>query len=215
MLRGLWFRCSGAAAVVGLVDAAVVDAVGIGPDQRVVSVVDHGDGKSAGEAGDAGERPSAGEAIGAEELVEGQLILVAEDEVVLHVEGRERVAERRVEGVDLFADVGRLVQRFAVGVGGGELEAAAGVAGAEFERVVVGVADVGLQRVAAEVGSERAAGSVDLAAADGEVDGVFAAWAAGQGAGLTSLGWLRLRHSAGLPALDSISTRWRWLEVPT
>ena len=53
-----------------------------------------------------------------------------------------RIAERGIEGIDLFADVRRLIQRLAVGVGGGELEPAAGVARAQFERVVVGVADV-------------------------------------------------------------------------
>ena len=41
------------AVVVRLVDAAVVHPVGIGPNQRVVSVVDHRHWKAAGETGDA------------------------------------------------------------------------------------------------------------------------------------------------------------------
>ncbi len=152
---------------------------------------------------------------GTQELFEGQFVFVAEDEVVFDVERRERITERGVEGIDFLADVRRLIQRLAEGVGRGDFQTAAGVAGAQLERVVVGMADVRLQRVAAEVCSQRSARSVHLTAGNGIVDSVFAAGAAGERAGLTSLGWLRLRHSAGLPGLGSTNTRWRWLAVPT
>jgi hypothetical protein len=36
-----------------------------------------------------------------EELVEGELVLVTDDEVMFHVKGREAVAERGIEGIDL------------------------------------------------------------------------------------------------------------------
>ncbi len=133
--------------------------------------------------GDTGDCPTFGEAIGGEVLVEGQLIFIADDQVVFYVEGRDGVAESGVDGIDFFADVGGLVEGLAVGVGGGDFEASTGVPGAEFECVVVGVADGGLVGVAAEGGSERAAGSVDLTACDGEIGGVFAAGSAGGGAG--------------------------------
>jgi len=95
---------------VGLVNAAVVDAVRIGSNEGVIAVIDHGDGKPAGDMSNAGDGPASGEAAGLEELIEGQLVLVADDEVVFHIESGEAVAQRRVEGIDLFADVGRLVE---------------------------------------------------------------------------------------------------------
>ena len=169
------------AVVIRLIDARVVHAIRIGSNQRIVPVVDHGHGKSAGDMGDAGERPAARQPVGMEELIEGQLIVVADDEVVLHIERRDGIAERRIEGVDLFADVRRLVQRLAVGVGGIELEPARGVARAEFERVVVGVADVRLEGVAAEVRSQLLACSIDHPARCRIVDRIFAESPAGQG----------------------------------
>ena len=120
--------------------------------------------------------PAARQPVGTEELIEGKLIVVADDEVVFHIERGNGIAERGIEGVHFLADVRRLIQRLAVGVGGGELKAAAGVARAEFERVVVGVANVGLERIAAEVGAQRPARSVHLAAGNRIVDRVLAAW---------------------------------------
>src|ERR1700728_4413634 len=60
---------------------------------------------------------------------------------------------------------------------------------AQFKRVVVGVADVGLQRIAAERGTQRTARSAYLAAADRVIYAVFATRSTGQRA------W---RHFAGL-----------------
>ena len=133
---------------------------------------------------DAGERPAACEAVCAQKSVKRQLVLIADDKVLLDVERGDRVAERRVERVDFFGGVGGLVERFAVGVGGGKLEPPAGVPRAEFERIVVGVADGGLLRIAAKVGPERTTRTVDHAAADGVVGRVFAIGTAGEGAGL-------------------------------
>ena len=93
-----------------------------------------------------------------------------------------------VERIHFFADIRRLVEGFAVGVGGGELEASAGVTGAELEGVVVGMSDIRLQRVAAEVGTERPAGAVHLASADRVVDSVLAEGSAGERAGLDFAG---------------------------
>ena len=75
-----------AAVVVRLVNAAVVDSIRICSDERVVAIVDHGDGEAGGEAGDAGDRPAAGEPVGVQEAIDRKLVLVAEDEVLFHVE---------------------------------------------------------------------------------------------------------------------------------
>ena len=94
-----------AATVIGFVDAGVIDPVGIGPNQRIVSVVDHGDGETTGKMTDARKRPSLGHAIGMKPLIEGELVFVTDDNVVLHIEGRDGVAGSGIEGVDLFADI--------------------------------------------------------------------------------------------------------------
>lgn len=109
--------------VIRLIDAAVIHAVRIGPDQRVVAVVDHGHGKTAGEARNAGKGPAIRQPAGVKPPIEGKLVFVAHDKIMLHIERRQRIAERRVEGIDLFPDVRRLIHRFAEGIGGGKLQA--------------------------------------------------------------------------------------------
>src|SRR6202451_3486753 len=164
-----------AGSVLRFVDAVVVDAVGLGPEQGVVAVVEQGDGKAAAEVGDARDGPAFGGAIGdAEEAVEGKFVGIADDKVMLHVEGGERVAERGIGRIDFFAGVGGLVHGFAEGIAGEHLQASAGVAQAEFAGVVVGVADGGLVGVAAEVGAERSAGAVAVLSGGGGEDVAFA-----------------------------------------
>ena len=140
-----------AAAVIGFVDAGIIDPVGIGPNQRIVSVVDHGDRETTGKMTDARKRPSLGHAIGMKPLIERELVFVTDDNIVLHIEGGEAIAERGIEGVDLLADVRGLVHRPAVGVGGRELEPPTGMAGAQLESIVIGGANRRLQRIAAKI----------------------------------------------------------------
>jgi hypothetical protein len=74
------------AAVIRLVDAAVVDSVRVRANKRIVSVVDHGDGEAARKMGNARERLSLRQAIGVKDLIDRKLILIADDEVMLHIE---------------------------------------------------------------------------------------------------------------------------------
>src|SRR5580704_8464038 len=115
--------------------------------------------------------------------VEGQLKFIAENEVVFYVEGRQRIAECGIERVDLLADIGGLINRLAVGVGRGELEPAAGVAGAEFKGVIVRMADCRLQPITAETRPERPARSVHLPTSDWVIHRIFPARAAGECSG--------------------------------
>ncbi len=110
--------------------------------------------------GDAGDRPTLCPAVGnAEQMFEGKLVGVAHYEVVLYVEGGQSAAERGIDWVHFFAHVRRLIDGFAEGVAGEQLQALAGVAEAEFQRVVVGIADRGLIGIAAEIRAQRSAGS--------------------------------------------------------
>src|SRR5271168_1252915 len=109
---------------------------------------------------------------------------MTQDKVLFHVEGRKRVAERRIEWIDLFTDVGRLVQRLAVGVCRREFEPPSTVARAQFKGVVVGMPNGGLKGIATKVWPQWTTRSVDLAACNGIVDRVFSVCAAGQSSGL-------------------------------
>ena len=75
------------------------------------------------------------------------------------------------------------------------------MAGAEFERVVVGMADGRLQRIAAEVRSQRPACSVHLSAGDGIVDRVFAAGSAGERSGLHFAGLAQAQAQRGIAGI--------------
>jgi hypothetical protein len=87
-LRGLEFRSQRARRVLRFIDAIVVDAVRLGPQQRIIAVVEQSHRKTAAVVRDAGDRPAAGPPIrNAEEMCEGKLVRVAHDEVVLYVEG--------------------------------------------------------------------------------------------------------------------------------
>src|SRR5271170_3116163 len=108
--------------------------------------------------GDAGKFPAAGPGVGgAKELFERKLVVVADDEIVFHIEGGERFTKSGIERVDGFAEVRRLVLRFAEGVTGEDGEAPGAVAQSDLQRVVIGVADGGLVGVAAEVRAQWSA----------------------------------------------------------
>src|SRR3984957_19020227 len=188
--------------VLRFVDAVVVDSVGLSSEQGVVAVVEKSYGKAAAEVGDAGDGPAFGGAVGdAEEAIEGKFVGVADNEVMLYIESGECVAERGIDGIDFFADVGGLIHGFAEGIAGKHLQAAAGVAEAEFEGVVIGVADGGLIGIAAEVGAERSAGSVDgLAGSRGE-DVALAEGAAGGGAGGNLAGLAQAEAERGIAGI--------------
>src|SRR5580704_7588119 len=107
-------------------------------------------------------------------MFERKQIVVADDEIVLHVERRERFAERRIQRIDGFAEIRRLILRFAEGVAAENREAAAGVAQRDLERVVIRIADGGLTRVAAEIRTKRAARAVENLSGVADVLAVFA-----------------------------------------
>ncbi len=75
------------------------------------------------------------------------------------------------------------------------------MAGAEFQRVVVGVADGGLQRIAAEVRAQRPARTVYLPTADRIIDGVLAARAAGERSRLHVAGLAQAQAERGISGI--------------
>src|SRR5271163_534940 len=111
-------------------------------------------------------------------MLDGQLIVVAHDEVVFHIKRGQRFAERGIERIYGFAQVRSLVLRFAEGVSGEHGEASGGVAQSDLQCVVVRVADGGLIGIAAEVRAERAASAVENLARGGGVLRIFAKRAA-------------------------------------
>ena len=96
-----------------------------------------------------------------EEAFKRNLVAVAHDKVVLHIEGGQGLAERGIERIDLFAEVRRLILGFAEGVSGQHIQAFAGVAQGDLQSVVIGVADGGLIGIAAEIRSQRPSRAVD------------------------------------------------------
>ena len=102
---------------VGVIHTVVVDAIWLGPEQRIVSIIDQGDRETRTEMCNPGELPSLRPAVcGAEDTFRGNFVVVARDEVVLDVKRRKSIAQRRVDGIDLLSDVGGLIDGFAEGV---------------------------------------------------------------------------------------------------
>jgi hypothetical protein len=79
------------------------------------------------------------------------LIAVTHHEIVLHIKGGQRFAERRLERIHLFADVGRLILGFAKRVCRQHIQPLAVMAQRDLQRIVVGIAHGGLVGVASEV----------------------------------------------------------------
>ena len=74
---------------IGLIHTEVVDAIGLGAKQRVIAEVDKRHRQSSAETDDPGELPPLGPAIrGPQERFDGELVVVAHDEIVLHVKSR-------------------------------------------------------------------------------------------------------------------------------
>ena len=98
--------------------------------------------------------------------IEGQLVVVADDEVVPHVERGERMLAR-VEQIDLLAVSRTIVQRLGVGVAGEKFQAGDLLAHTHLQRVVAGLAAGDEVAIAGEVRPERPARAVDGASGDG------------------------------------------------
>src|SRR5271157_4464317 len=96
-----------------------------------------------------------------EEAVEGNLVVVADNKIMREVKRRQCITECRISRIDLFAQVGRFIQRLAIGVPGRQLKPSAAMAQAELQRVVIRFPDRCLLRVASEIGAQRATGPLD------------------------------------------------------
>ena len=103
-------QCEPTRSVLRFVDAIVVHPVRFRAQQGIVAVIVERDGKSSTEAGNPGNRPALGPAVGsAEKSIEGELVVVAHHEVLLHVEGGKSLAQRGIDRVDLFSKIGSLI----------------------------------------------------------------------------------------------------------
>ena len=162
-----------AAVVVRFIDAAVVNAVGISPNERVIAIVDHRDGKAAGKMSNAGEHPFTAEAVGMEDAIEWQLIFITQNKIMLHIKRGQSITKCGMEWIDFLADVGRLVHGFAISICSKKFQPPTGMARAELERSVICMANVRLERIAAEIRSKRAASTVHDSAGDWIVHTVF------------------------------------------
>ncbi len=161
------------------VEEIVVGSVAEGAEEGVVGVIEEGDGKAGGEAGDAGEAPLFGEAIAfVQESRYGERPVVAGDEVVFEIPGGDGAALSGIDGVELLAEAGALVDGFGVGVTEEELRAVALVAEGGFEGVVVGGGDGLIGGVFTIVGALTYASSLHCLSGAIGVGGVFAEGAA-------------------------------------
>ena len=68
--------------------------------------------------------------------------------------------------------------RLAVGIRRQQLQRSAGVPQSNLQRVVIGVADGGLERIAAEIRTQRPSGPVDGLTGRGDEDIAFVEWTA-------------------------------------
>jgi hypothetical protein len=91
----------------------------------------------------------------------GELVAVADDEIVSNIERGQRPAQGRIQRIHLFAQTGGLIERFAERICGQQLQRSARVAECHLQGVVVGVADGGLQGIASKIWSQRPSGPVD------------------------------------------------------
>ena len=103
--------------------------------------------------------PSVQRLVAWKKTLEGKLVAVAHDEVLRNIESRQGPAERGIERVHFFAQIGGLIQRLAVRICRQQLQRSAGVPQRDLQRVVVGVADGGLVRVASEIRPQRPSAS--------------------------------------------------------
>ena len=145
-----------------------------------------------------------------EKAFEGNLVVVADDEVLPDVKGRQGIAEGGIDRIDLFAQIGRLVQRLAVGVSGRQFQPSAGMAQAELQERcnLISRSSPGWCRCR---NWGPAGPRVPLITwPEAVVNTLLSPKGPQVGEpGATSLGWLRLRQSAGSPGFASTITRSR------
>src|SRR5271165_1995384 len=154
------FEC--ARSVLRLIDAVVVHAIRFGSQQGIVAEVVKRDRKTSAETRDPGNRPALYPAVGrTKKVIERQLIVITHHKILLHIKGRQRLAERRIDGIDFFAKIGSLIERLSAGVTAKNLQMAAAMTQGNFERVVIGISDCSLVGVAAKIRAQRPAGSID------------------------------------------------------
>src|SRR5271168_3705082 len=152
------------------VEHVVIYSVAQRAEQGIVGIVVERHRKSGGEAGRSGEAPIGSQTIGpACEHLDREGPGVTGDERVLLVPCRNCAALSRVEGVELLADAGALIDRLCIRVAQQELRAAVLVTKGGFERVVAGVGNRPVGRIFAVVfafSDERAAGLSSAGAMD-------------------------------------------------
>jgi hypothetical protein len=98
---------------------------------------------------------------GVEQAFEWKLVVVTHDKVLPDVKGRQRIAQGRIDRINFFPQIGRLVQGFTVGIPGRQFQPSAAVAQAEFKGVVVRFSNGRLVGVAAEIETQGPSSSVD------------------------------------------------------
>ena len=134
--------------VIRQIDADTVHAVVLDLHQRVIPETLKRTRQSRCEPGDSGYCPALSEAIRRpEQFFQRNLVVVAQHEIVLHVECRRSVFPAEVEGVDLFLDAGGPVHGLAVGVARQYRESSSGALQADLQTVVVRIAHVLVYRV--------------------------------------------------------------------
>src|SRR6516164_3297124 len=117
---------------VRFVHAVVVDPVRFRTQQRIVAIANQAYRQAAADMGDSRDLPTLGPAVrAAEEMLQGQLIVVADDKVVPDVKGGQSIAQGRIDRVNLFPQIGRIVERLAEGVPGRQLQSAIDMAQTE------------------------------------------------------------------------------------
>src|SRR5205814_1704021 len=97
------------------------------------------DGQTGAEPCNSRNAPALCQAGRVEKPVEGQLITIARDEVMLHIPRRDPAAAAGIEGVDLFAHVRALIDGLAVRVTDQKLAATSRVSEVGLQSIVVGV----------------------------------------------------------------------------
>src|ERR1700730_466478 len=88
----------------------------LSPQQRKITVVNDRHRKAGGKTSNTADLPAIGEFLGAIQLVEGQVVAVADHEIMRAVERREAAAQTGIDRIVLLAIAGRDVQGFAEGI---------------------------------------------------------------------------------------------------
>src|SRR5690242_7023290 len=180
--------------VVGAIEAAIVDAVRETAFEGAIAIARDGDGKTGGGAGDAGDGPAA----------EGEPEVVGGHQAVADIPRGEGAAQTEVEGIDGIGEARRLIDRLAEGIREQQFEAAAGMAQAGLEGIVIRVADAGVVIVVGEVGAEPYPGAREHAAGGGGVLRILAEGAACGRAGRDRCGLAHRQTQRRVPGVGRV-----------